>query len=279
MAKRSPSYPGIPLDVAIQRADEVWRADRANDAPVEAILRHWGYKGKSGAALVALAALGHFGLLEFEGNGPDRVGRLTDLAQRIILDPRIDGPERAMAIQEAALAPAIHREVWAKYSGDLPSNESWEWDLVRSMNFTPTGAREFIRQFRKTVAFAGLSESAIVSPDEEDSGSRGSDELEDEMTPPTQAAPRKISRGPFYGGGPTPGTGPTRTVNLPTMGETWATLEAPYPMTSDDWDIMIEHLQSWRRTWVKDPQKGEAKPVAGAATEEAPDRLTLPPGE
>src|SRR5438552_17689881 len=93
--QRSPSYPGIGLEVALERARSLYREEGRNAAPNEAILHHWGYGPKSGPGLVTLAALKRFGLLTGEGSGKSR---LSNFALRIILDEREDSPERAEAI-------------------------------------------------------------------------------------------------------------------------------------------------------------------------------------
>ncbi len=50
---RSPSYPGIDLEQAIQKAEVIRRHEGRSWSPVNAILGHWGYKEKSGAGLPA----------------------------------------------------------------------------------------------------------------------------------------------------------------------------------------------------------------------------------
>src|SRR5437870_2499127 len=107
--RRSPSYPAIDLESAIERARELYAREGRNTAPNEAIMEHMGYSAKSGPGFGVLGALKRFGLLRAEGSGKSR---LSDLALRIILDEREDSSERDKAVKEAALAPAIHREIW-----------------------------------------------------------------------------------------------------------------------------------------------------------------------
>src|SRR2546425_830513 len=104
--QRSPSYPGIGLETAIERARELYKQEGRNAAPNDAILGHWGYKPRTGPGLVTIAALKRFGLLDSEGSGKSR---LSNLALRIILDEREDSPDRDAAIKQAALTPSIHK--------------------------------------------------------------------------------------------------------------------------------------------------------------------------
>lgn len=189
---RSPSYPGIDLAQALDKARVVFQHESRNSAPVSAILTHWGFKATSGPGTVALAALKKFGLMEDQGNGPNRTAKLTDLAFRILLDEREESPERAAAIREAALKPGIHADLWTKYAGDIPSDATLRHHLRVDRKFTGSGADEFIRQFRSTIDFAKLKEAGSISPE------RGEmDDDPDEEEPKDEAKPK--GRKPMVG--------------------------------------------------------------------------------
>lgn len=158
---RSPSFPAINLETAVRRARELYDKERQHPTAVETIVRHWGYKSMSGPANLTLAALKKFGLLTDEGRGTDRRGRLTHLAVDIVANP--DAAARASAIKQAALAPAIHRELWDKYQNTPPSDANLRWDLVRQRGFTERGAEDFIREYKHTVTFAQLDASDHAS--------------------------------------------------------------------------------------------------------------------
>jgi hypothetical protein len=150
---RSPSYPGIALPTAIARAQDLYEHAQQHPMPLAAITGRWGYKAPTtGPASVTYAALKKYGLLEDEGSGAERIGRLTDLAVEI-LHPN---PNREEAIRRAALMPPIHREWWDKYGADLPPVDSLHWEYVVKGRFTDSGLKEFMRVFRETVAFANL---------------------------------------------------------------------------------------------------------------------------
>ena len=162
---RSPSYPGISLETAIQRAEKVYEIEGKHPAHVDTLLRHWDYAPNSGPGLTTISALGKFGLIENEGTGSSRKARLSPLALRIVQDKRENSVERDAAIREAALMPPIHRELWEKFGGRLPSVENLRFELVHDRHFTETGAGEFIQSFQSTIEFAKLAEGASV-PDE-----------------------------------------------------------------------------------------------------------------
>jgi hypothetical protein len=55
--------------------------------------------------------------------------QLTELAQQILFSEE-GSPEWLRRIREAARTPAIHKEIWAKYDGELPSDQNLRYYLV-----------------------------------------------------------------------------------------------------------------------------------------------------
>jgi hypothetical protein len=165
---RSPGYPAIDLETALERAKQIKDAEKRNFAPIEAVMKHWGYISKSGPVLTTWAALIKFGLLEPKGTGTERQGRITDLAWNILIDNREESPDRVKAIQEAALSPTIHQKLWDRYEGNLPSDETFRIHLLRDYKFTEGAVKDFISQFKRTIAFAKLGKSDNLFGQEED---------------------------------------------------------------------------------------------------------------
>lgn len=229
---RSPSYPGIPLDEALERARVLYSRDRLAAIAVDTVLDHWGYKPKSGAGLVALAALLKFGLLVDEGSGAARRARLSEDARRIILDEREDSSERDELIRTAALRPTIHRQLWERYNGALPSDANLRHYLLIEKSFTESGVSDFIREFRRTVDFARLSESDSLTPDAADK----TPEAKQQIKPP--APP---------GMGQQMDDGATQTLVLPISGtDQWPMLVVPKRMTEAAWNQMVTVLEAMK---------------------------------
>lgn len=155
---RSPAYPAISLDRAIQRVRQVYDSERTYSVPVSSVVSKWGYSSLNGPASLSVSALKKFGLFDDEGNKAARTVAVTDLAVTILEHPEPDA--RRAAIRKAALLPPIHMEMWDQYGTSLPSDETLTWRLTRERGFTQTGAREFIREWRETLAFAQLDDSA-----------------------------------------------------------------------------------------------------------------------
>lgn len=243
--ERSPSYPGISLETALERAQRLYDAEGRNAAPADTILKHWGYKPKSGGGMVALAALKKFGLLADEGSGARRLGRLTDLALRIIRDRRPGSQERAEAIQEAALAPNIHQELWEKYQEDgLPSDATIEYYLVNDRGFTESGARELIQEFRNTLSFARLGEGDTMPDSDEDTSQDGYGGMTGDGGSTTLLDRKQ---------------GQAKAVQLPLGSGKWATLQAPFPFSEQDWNLMLAVLQAMKPGLVAEPKDDSGK--------------------
>lgn len=155
---RGPAYPYVSLEKAVLRAEQLRDANMARvTASALAIYKVWGWSGDNGNARQTMAALNHFGLVEYVGRGEERQVRLSSLAHRIVLDKVPGSPERAAALREAALTPAIHQKLWEQFGQSLPPDVVLETFLVRDCKFNDAGARNLIAEYRETFEFSGLS--------------------------------------------------------------------------------------------------------------------------
>lgn len=155
---RSPAYPFIPLPRALERAEELKKAEGFYAVPPESAFKAWGFGEKSSGARQTLAALKHFGLVDYVGTSERRQVKLTDLAKRILLDVRPDSPEKPRLFREAALAPPIHGELIKEYPNGLPSDTTVQTFLVLEKGFNESGAKDLIAEFKETSEFARLYE-------------------------------------------------------------------------------------------------------------------------
>lgn len=193
---RSPAYPSISLKQAIDKAQVVYTHERRSAAPVAVIAEHFGSDIKSSSALRLISALKQFGLVIEEGNNEDRSVRLSPLALDILLAENDLSVDRVIAIAKAALMPKIHRLIWEKYNGELPSDSTLKSYLIRELDFNDGLVDKFIRQFRSTVTFAQLKGTDTI--DDEDAGDSSGQEdgmdsaVEDRKI---QGKPREPSKG------------------------------------------------------------------------------------
>lgn len=233
---RSPSYPAVALDAAIERAATLYAKEGRNRVPITVIHKDWGYAANSGPATVTLAALKKYGLLEDDGQGDKRLGWLSELAFTILRNP--DAAAKQAAIQQAALTPTIHREIWTQYGGHPPSDDALHYELLTARNFTETGAREFISQFRRTVGYAQLVAVGSVVQDQPDAttdqGSGG------EGVPPADLR--------------TPPLADSITIPIPLVGATRVQISGQFPISEPAWQQLLAVLSAMKPGLVADPQ-------------------------
>lgn len=160
---RGPAYPFIALQKAVERAEQLRDANMIRlAAPPVAIYQVWGFSGESGNARQTLAALNHYGLIEYVGRGEQRNAKLTELAHRIVLDQVPNSPDRFKALQEAALTPEIHRKLWTQYSEALPPDIVIETFLAKDCGFNLHGAKNVVAEYRDTFHYAGFDKPVIM---------------------------------------------------------------------------------------------------------------------
>ncbi|MGO7906454.1 hypothetical protein AB9E09_17430 [Rhizobium leguminosarum] len=176
---RSPAYPYIPLSKAIDRLERVVAAGVGRNAyPAETFYKIWELGSQSSGARQTMAALNHFGLVDYDGRGEIRKVKLSDLALKIALDKVPGSAERAAALQLAALTPSIHSDLYQKYRWLLPADVVLQTYLTRDRGYNPTAAESLIDEYKDTLVFAGLDKPAS----EEDSVEAAAD-----GSPPTAA--------------------------------------------------------------------------------------------
>lgn len=254
---RSPSYPAIDLETAVERARAVHELAGSHRAPVKAIVEAWGYSLKSSGGLLTLAALKKFGLAEDEGKRDARQLWLTTLGRELVFfGTNHDSSEWTERIRSAALIPAIHAELWSKYDGQLPGDQVIRHYLVFERGFSDSAATELLAEFRRTLAFA-----RIDGPTEGDAAGKVSEEVPDTeaeaesetfMATPTLQDPGTQRNDPQ--GKATPSNGRTaRTVQVPYSPTEWALVQAPFPMTEPAWNQMIAVLNAMKPGLVVAP--------------------------
>jgi hypothetical protein len=158
---RSPAYPMLNLEQAIEKARIVYNADKRSFTSRAVILKHLGYKDEtSGVGNRELSALKQYGLLE------EKAGQfgISEGAYAILfLSDASD--EKRQQIIEAALTPAIFRELWSKYGADA-SNETLKDYLIHVKKFNPASVNDVVQNYRDTVALAKPKSLTYTGEDE-----------------------------------------------------------------------------------------------------------------
>lgn len=162
---RSPNYPIYRLDTAIKKAEALIAAFKSFQVPVAAAAKTLGFStASSSSAAQAIAALRAYGLIDVTGSGADRKIAVSDTAAKIIGKHS----DREKLLRQAALAPAIHAELFKKFvtadgiAPDPSINQYLRWDRSEG-RFNQEVVDVVIRQFKSTLAFAGLDSSGKMS--------------------------------------------------------------------------------------------------------------------
>ena len=229
---RSPAYPAISLETAVQRAKQLYDKEKRHPAPVLTVAKHWGYSSLNGAALKTIAGIKKFGLIDEDGANEDRRVSLSRLADDVLMNPV--QAKRMEAIRQAALMPAIHREMWDKYGLDLPSDQSLSWELTRDRGFTDRGAAEFIKSYRATIAYAKLEPAA--TPETQQLQDDDPDDYEDSVRQPERAPER-----PRH-----PAGEKAKSYPIPLIDNGVVVVEGQFPITERDWKQFMAVLEAMK---------------------------------
>lgn len=265
---RSPNFPAVTLGDAVERARAVFKEEGRNFAHEDTILAHWKYKPRSGGGWSVLAALKSYGLLTQDGVGNTRRYRVSDSALRLVMKIGNEhSAERQEVLKDAALKPRIHQELWNKYSGSLPSNQTLEYELVSNWGFTPGAAKEFVPRFRDTIAFAGLTPADRLTGDEEDNSGRSNEFSSDDpfatggtvIQPPSPPKVVKPSPGTFEKAKESETT--VIPILLPGVGQAGA-LKVPTTMSEAEWKTMLAIINAYKPTIVQPDLGHEEGPNA-----------------
>lgn len=187
---RSPPYPFIPLGKAIERAKQLHPKSLHHQVNFSVLADAWGYGIKSSGLIQTAAALIQFGLLTDEGSGLKRRFQLTPDAIRIVQDTDPSSEKRRTAIQRAALAPKIHKELWDKFGNSSVSDVVLRNYLIFDRTdsdgaaFSTMSANMLIEEYKSTISLAEITSAPPTS--EEDQENEDEKEASESIDSPAQ---------------------------------------------------------------------------------------------
>lgn len=165
---RSPAYPFIDLEKALERAESLRKVEGKYEAPMTSAYDAWSLGYKSSGARQTAAALRYYGLIDVNGEAGNRRVKVSDLALRILLDQRDDKTERNKLIRESAITPAIHQYLMLEYPDGLPSDANVKHNLMFEKGFNEKSSDDVLTVFKATALYAGLLQSASMSGEKPD---------------------------------------------------------------------------------------------------------------
>jgi hypothetical protein len=233
---RSPNYPVIGLEEAIQRLKAIYEKQQRYPASRDTFAKLMGYGGLHGASATVVSALSKYGLLEGHGD----TLRVSEMGQDLILHRKGD-PEYTEALRTAAFMPAFFREMREQYPYGLPSEHSLRASLIKR-GFSPKAIDPAVRAYRDTIEF--------VDAETEGYDTEESVDTHNEMAMQTQ--PMGIAASYDSVSIADPGK---RTVALPYSVTEWATLQAAFPLSEAVWQQMITVLEAMKPALVALPEQ------------------------
>jgi hypothetical protein len=157
---RGPSYPYVGLEEAISLTQKMYDFTKRVPAPVDSITTGaWKYTTTSSSGIKVLAALKAFGLVEDAASASGKSSiKVTPRAIRILLDDQ-NSAERREEIQRAALSPKWYEYCWKTWGKAMPA--SMKSVLLIEHGFVDSTVESFLKDYRKTMAFAGLLDDVL----------------------------------------------------------------------------------------------------------------------
>lgn len=234
---RSPRYPGLSLEAAIERVQTIYDHEKKTPAKIDVILGHLGLKPGTGPAHRVIAALRQYGLLEPK----DAYLRVSDLAFKILYLSE-ESQERQEALREAAYKPQIIKDVFVEFPDGLPSDANLSDYLVSKKSFNPESVAFFVGILRKNLALVPLGTQGYEEPEEEEA-----------MSPEIIENPPPERRQPALGGKVAPigsATGEQERLRFSLSGGRTVRLifGGPAP-TQAEIDDLMDYLKISRRTF------------------------------
>lgn len=161
---RSPSFPFIPLQTAVERLAAYEQTFGRHDTPANKVGRAWKMKDGSSQAFQTLAALKAFGFIDYRGSGPARATFLTEEARKYLRAHQESIKRDVLA--QAALKPKIIERFWREWGADRPIDDACIDELHFKHGFTQSAAETFLRVYDATVSYAGLQPTEVGATDE-----------------------------------------------------------------------------------------------------------------
>lgn len=168
---RSPNHPSLSLRDAVDKTAELRAKFGTHEVPVHLAHRLWKYKEHGSAGNQCVAALKAYGLIDVKGEGTSRRVLVSSIGDRIIRN----APDRQSLLKQAALSPAVHREVLEHYGGaGLPDDallrQYLVWDRPEGSRFNEDSVDGFIARLKETLALSGVTNNDIIEPKDGEDG-------------------------------------------------------------------------------------------------------------
>ncbi len=151
---RSPAFPSISLEKAIERANTLYEKENKHPIHIDVATKSLGYKNSGGIGGRAIAALGYYDLV-----GRNKDGKIFVSAD---FEKYKFAPEQTIRdnfLKTWLKNPKIFGALLEKYNENLPSDDALKYDLIE-MGFTPDAASKVTSLFRSSVEFVNADQGS-----------------------------------------------------------------------------------------------------------------------
>lgn len=142
---RSPNYPAMDLEAALEAVRPAWKAENRNKMSRTVLARHMGYTSLNGRALGKIGAVRAYGLIDGSGD----VLHISDDAIIALAAPDKHDFRVRDAMLRLALKPQLFQDLRKEYA-TLPSEENVRFNLVQR-HFTEDAAGKAAKSFLATM--------------------------------------------------------------------------------------------------------------------------------
>jgi len=153
---RSPAFPVIPLEDALERLVQFENHFKRSGARPEKVGDAWGIAAKSYADRIA-AAMRYYGLLDYQTQASGRSVVVSEEGRKYLRAQQEE--TKREIVRAAALRPKQIAKFWDEWGKDRPADPACLDDLTLKNGFSDGGARDFLKVYDATIAYAGLTDS------------------------------------------------------------------------------------------------------------------------
>lgn len=255
--RHSPGYPALDLKTAIERTVELYRVAPKHPVPFAVAADEWGFSPKSSSTKIVAAALKRFGLVQDVGSAAGRQLALTEEGREIAFsyDDR-ESDRWHELIRAAAMRPKIHRQVIDHFGLPLPDDRVVLRYMLFDLGFhNEASARDFLGRLKATLDFAKVEPEGDVASSAP--GSAATQEEPDDLdfepahSPQWNVSTRGVAERASRPVPPEPSIydhfrAHRSFVQIPYSAGEWATLQASFPLSEQEWAAMIAMLQAMK---------------------------------
>lgn len=181
---RSPNFPGLPLDEAIESAREIFDKSRHAEIPREVVAKDLGYTGLTGRSAIVLGALNQYGLVEKTSKGNMKVSQIAaDILHGYPESVRLE------ALYKAGREPSLFKAIFDKFDNHIPSDNAVRSFLIQS-GFTNEGSEKALKTFLETNRFLAVKGACESYVEKGKTGPESPPEPTNQETKPMQNSPQ-----------------------------------------------------------------------------------------